>query len=69
MANIILNEKTVVMVRAEVYNDQGVAVTNTNALEITVGDLIGIMNGRMAALNPATATVSDVITALRTPAV
>lgn len=68
MANIILNEKTVVMVRAEVYNDQGQAVTNTNALEITVGDLINIINARTAALDPATATPAQILTAQRTPA-
>lgn len=67
MANIILNEKTVVMVRAEVYNDAGEAVTNTNALEITIGDLINIINARTAALDPATATAQQILTAQRTP--
>lgn len=68
MSHITLDEKSVVPVRVIVYNDANQGISNTNAIEIPISDLINIINKRTAALDPATATVQQLLTAIRTPA-
>lgn len=66
--SIKIDEKSLVPVRAIVYAADGTTqITNTTAIEIPISQIMQVFNMRIAALDPATATVSQLITALRTP--